>query len=441
MKYEDWKTMNLDQLYEFGSGLSKPRSEFGYGEDFLTFKDVFNNKFIPEKLTSLVNSNEKEQKKCSIKRGDVFLTRTSEKLEELGMSSVALKDYKKATFNGFTKRLRPKEGTFDLLIPEYTAFYFRSSKFRNQITSMASMTTRASLNNSMLKRLTIDIPPIETQEKVIYILNSLYKKERINGEIILNLEELAQTLFKYWFVDFEFPNEEGKPYKSSGGKMVESDLGMIPEGWEVDQFSRLYSVKSGYAFKSAWWTESGVPVIKIKDIDDNTINKNDLSFVSSENSKLAHKFKVNSGDILIALTGATAGKFALTPKLDIDLLVNQRVGKFYYNDNNLSVNNSAYLFGLLLQQQFIDKIIDLGSGSAQSNISPTNIAKMKVILPNKKYFNMFNRKFSEIIKYITELHYENEKLITIRNTLLPKLLSGEIELPDDMEVTDDVPIS
>jgi len=115
----EWKEYKLNEIYDFGSGLSKPRSEFGHGDGFLSYKDIFHNYFVPNTLTELVNSTEKEQKSCSIQRGDVFLTRTSETDEELGMSCVALKDYPRATFNGFTKRLRPN-GMIEIL-PEYAS--------------------------------------------------------------------------------------------------------------------------------------------------------------------------------------------------------------------------------------------------------------------------------------------------------------------------------
>ena len=150
-KSSDWHEHNLNEIFTFSSGLSKSREEFGFGFPFLSFKEIFNNFFLPSKLENLANTTEKERVSCSIKRGDVFLTRTSETQEELGMSSVALNDYPNATFNGFAKRLRPIEGK--VIWPEYAGYYFRSPKFRATVTSMASMTTRASLNNEMMSAL------------------------------------------------------------------------------------------------------------------------------------------------------------------------------------------------------------------------------------------------------------------------------------------------
>jgi len=170
----EWKEVYLNDVYEISSGLSKPAEDFGTGFPFLTFKEVFNNFFIPDKLSELVESNEKERFTCSIKRGDVFLTRTSETVKELGMSCVALKDYENAIFNGFTKRLRPKENIE--IVPEYVGYYFRNSKFRKEITSMSSASTRASLNIEMIGRLKILLPSKEEQFSIGHILKTLDDK-------------------------------------------------------------------------------------------------------------------------------------------------------------------------------------------------------------------------------------------------------------------------
>lgn len=189
----EWKEYNLNEVYDFASGLSKGAEEFGFGTGFLGFTDVFKNFFVPNELTSLVNSTEREQQSCSIKRGDVFLTRTSETDEDLGMSCVALKDYPKATFNGFTKRLRPK-GNIEIL-PEYAGFYFRSPKFRATVSGMSSITTRASLNNSMLAQLTIDVPSIEEQNAIADTLYKMYSKVKLLNEQNNVIENLTNVFY------------------------------------------------------------------------------------------------------------------------------------------------------------------------------------------------------------------------------------------------------
>lgn len=193
----EWKEYNLNEVYDFASGLSKGAEEFGFGHSFLGFTDVFKNFFVPNELTSLVNSTEKEQQSCSIKRGDVFLTRTSETDEDLGMSCVALKDYPNGTFNGFTKRLRPN-GNVEIL-PEYAGFYFRSPKFRATVSGMSSITTRASLNNSMLAQLTIDVPSIEEQKAIADTLFKMHSKINLLTEQNNTLESITDALYSQLF--------------------------------------------------------------------------------------------------------------------------------------------------------------------------------------------------------------------------------------------------
>jgi type I restriction enzyme S subunit len=196
-----WKKESLTEHYDIRSGLSKPAKDFGSGFPFLSFKNVFYNYFTPTELTELVQSSDKERLGCSVKRGDVFLTRTSETMNELGMSCVALKDYENATFNGFCKRLRPKKDTE--LVPEYVGYYLRSPQFRNEMLAFSTMSTRASLNNEMISRLEISFPEPKVQEKIAHILRTLDKKIELNQKTNQTLEQMAQALFKSWFVDFD----------------------------------------------------------------------------------------------------------------------------------------------------------------------------------------------------------------------------------------------
>ena len=221
----EWKKLKLGELYEVHNGLSKGRQFFGSGYPFLTFSTVFNNWFLPEILDSLVQSSDKEREACSIKRGDVFITRTSETMDELGMSSVALKDYPNATYNGFTKRLRP---TTDDVIPEYIGYYLRSKKFRGKFMAFSSMTTRASLANDDLLSMEVEIPEKSTQQHIATILSRYDSLIENYQKQIKLLEEAAQRLYKEWFVDFRFPGHENT-------KIVDG----VPEGWEKKKVGDL----------------------------------------------------------------------------------------------------------------------------------------------------------------------------------------------------------
>jgi len=234
------KTLLLGDVYEYCSGLSKPRSEFGSGHPFLGFKDVFYNSAVPKVLSELVRSTPQEQNRCSIKRGDLFLTRTSETMDELGMSSVALKDYPNATFNGFTKRLRPKSS--DVIAPEYARYYFRSTHFRQSVNAMSTMSTRASLNNEILDRLQVVLPPLQEQKCIGYLLTTLDDKIELNRKTNETLEAMAKALFKSWFVDFDPVRAKaegrptGLPIEISDlfpDSFEDSELGDIPSGWNV----------------------------------------------------------------------------------------------------------------------------------------------------------------------------------------------------------------
>lgn len=159
----------MGEIYQSSSGLSKSADQFGFGKPFLSFRTVFHNAVVPPQLSDLVNTSAAEQERYSIRKGDVFVTRTSEDMDGLGMSCAALRDYPGATFNGFTKRLRPKEnGVVD---PHFAAYFFRSSIFREQIARMAIQSTRVSLNDDILLRIRIPLPSLEEQERIAAILD------------------------------------------------------------------------------------------------------------------------------------------------------------------------------------------------------------------------------------------------------------------------------
>lgn len=193
-----WQKVKLGVLYEVHNGLSKPRNAFGDGFPFLSYSTVFNNFFLPDQLDSLVRTDAKEQESYSIKTGDVFITRTSETSDELGMSCVALKDYPSATYNGFCKRLRP---VTDKVYPRYIGYYLRAPEFRSRFDGLgAAMITRASLKNEDLLAMTVKLPLMPVQRKIADILGAYDDLIENNRRRIALLEKMARELYHERFV-------------------------------------------------------------------------------------------------------------------------------------------------------------------------------------------------------------------------------------------------
>ena len=171
----------FSDLYEMSSGISSSKEQAGHGSPFISFSTVFNNYFLPEELPDLMDTSLKEQEIFSVKKDDVFITRTSETVDALAMSCVAVKDYPKATYSGFTKRLRPKKKGF--VYPKYMAFYFRSELFRKAVTNNAFMTLRASFNEDIFTFLDVYLPDYDEQVKIGDMLYSIECKIQKNREI------------------------------------------------------------------------------------------------------------------------------------------------------------------------------------------------------------------------------------------------------------------
>lgn len=420
-----WREYNLDEVYNFSSGLSKSRKEFGFGNPFVTFKDVFYNYFLPKELLELVNTNEKEILRCSVKRGDVFLTRTSETSNELGKSSVALKDYPNATFNGFTKRLRPKID--NLILPEYVGYYFRSNKFRNQIDSMVTMTTRASLNNDIMARLKVIVPPLEEQKAIAKILSDLDEKIETNNKINKKLEEMAQAIFKRWFVDFEFPNEEGKPYKNSGGEMVESELGIIPKEWKILKLENLCDIGSSKRIFLKEYRQKGIPFYRSKEIIElskgNSINTE--IFIDSEKlNEIKNKYGIpRKNDILLTSVG-TLGTVYLVQSND----------EFYFKDGNLTWfknfknDTNKYIYSFLKSNLGRKAFDEITIGSTQKALTISALKQIKILVPNEGILQQYENLIMGLIEKKNYNVFENRNLEKIRDILLPKLMSGEIRV-------------
>lgn len=209
------KKYKFCDLYDMASGISSTKGQAGHGAPFLSFGTVFNNYFLPENLIDKMDTTIEEQNTFSIKKGDVFVTRTSETIDELAMSSVALKDYPNATYSGFVKRLRPK--TTGIVYDKFLAFYLRSKLFRKTMTNNATMTLRASFNEDIFSFLYLYLPPYEEQKKIGDLLYNIEMKMLANKKINDNLEAQVSAIYHSMFDE---QNEWSKGSVSDFGEIV-----------------------------------------------------------------------------------------------------------------------------------------------------------------------------------------------------------------------------
>ena len=186
------------------------------------------------------------------------------------------------------------------------------------------------------------------------------------------------------------------------------------------------SIKSGFAFKSKWWQQSGVKVVKIGSINQDNLDLTSCSFVSDDKIEYANQFTVTGGDLLIAMTGATIGKFTMVPKLSEVILVNQRVGKFFLGNN--PIEKLPFIYCQLKQEDIYNEIINRGQGSAQPNISGADIMSISCVIPKEEDIIAFNLQTRDMFETIISNQLENQKLTQLRDTLLPKLMSGELNV-------------
>ena len=371
-------------------------------------------------------ANTKEISRFQLKKGQVALTKDSETRDDIGISTYIADDFDDVILGYHCALITPNRDVLDgsylnaLLHTEYAKKYFAFNA--------SGSGQRYALSVEALNSFPVPRIPLREQQRIGEIFSALDKKIELNRRINQNLEAMAKQLYDYWFVQFDFPDENGRPYKSSGGKMVwnEKLKREIPEGWDSIPIGNYAPCKGGYAFKSSdFCKRRGVPVIKIGNIrDDYTLDMTDCQCIENfDNSQfLAKRF-----DLVIAMTGATIGKFAISQR---DYWVNQRVGRFELGDTPL--NRLGYLFNSLKQDYFREQIFQIASGCAQPNISSEQIDAILILKPKDSILSQFNNICRSLLKQQSENLLQIEELTKQRDELLPLLMNGQVSVNSDL---------
>lgn len=336
------------------------------------------------------------------KKGDILLTTEAPLgcVAELKDDSVCL-----------AQRLITLRGKKEKLNNKYLLYYLQSPRGQYELLSKATGTTVQGIKRTEFSKVKILMPSLEKQNKIASILSSLDEKIELNRKINQNLEETAQTLFKRWFIDFEFPNEEGKPYKSSGGKMIESELGEIPEGWRVGKLGDFIKFIKGK--KPKILVEKEDEINKFKYLTIKSINNEEENYCSEEKVIFVSKNEImmvmdgaSSGDIYIGkegILGSTLSKIEIEKSIDWSIIY-------------------------CLLNYYKNEIKQHNTGSAIPHTDKNYIENITFFLPNNGKINYFSKIFKRILLKKIVLEDEVYKLIELRDYLLPRLMSGEISV-------------
>ncbi|MBS4027686.1 MAG: restriction endonuclease subunit S [Ignavibacteriales bacterium] len=310
--------------------------------------------------------------------------------------------------------------------PKFLYYSLTRKNITNYLHTIAvnNVSSYPSINPNDLGNLELEIPNDKViQQKIASVLSSLDSKIELNNRINAELEAMAKTLYDYWFVQFDFPNANGKPYKSSGGTMIwNKELKReIPEGWGVKSLGEFADTASGgtpLSTQAEYYENGNIPWINSGELNNPFILKGN-KYITEKGLNNSSAKMFSAKILLIALYGATAGKVSL---LLIPACTNQAV---------CAVIPKSEIFTNFLKFALSDLykyLVNVSSGSARDNLSQDLIKDLKFIIPNKFMLSTFDKIINPTIQKISINIEQNQTLSTLRDWLLPMLMNGQVQV-------------
>lgn len=404
---EEWQSLSVDSICEVIKNQYKPSSE-----DAIPYIGLEHIDQQSLRLNSIGRSSEVTSNKFLFSPNDVLF----------GKLRPYFRKVYQPDFSGICSTdilvIRAKKCCDDRFL-----FYFIANQdFIEESISSSQGTRMPRANWDYLKNTEWAIPPLPEQKSIAEILSSLDEKIELNRRMNETLEEIGKTLFKRWFVDFEFPNEDGKPYKSSGGAMVDGDLGVMPVECQVNRLENLCTyISRGVA--PAYTNQEGVRVINQRCIRNGYVSFSESRHTDPIKKKVIPEKFLQELDIVINSTGTgTLGRIAQLWTAHGKLTFDSHVTVVRADKSKI---DPIYLGFYLKRQQIL--IEDLAEGSTgQTELPREKLKQFSLIVPSKKIMAQFSVAVSSLNELINENFQAIETLNALRDKLLPKLILGRI---------------
>ena len=405
----EWKEYKLGEVSESVSyGYTESANEKPVGPKFLRITDIREGSINWDKVPYCI-INQKEYLKNKIEIGDIVVARTG---ATTGITEI-IKHKVNAVFASYLIRFRINT---KLANPFYVGHVLKSHFWKDYVSSIVGGSAQPGANAKQFSEFSFKAPNLSTQKSIAEVLSSIDDKIELNNKINQELETLAQLLFKQWFIDFEFPNENGEPYKSSGGKMMDSELGEIPKGWQVGSIYDISSVIYGAPFKSSLFNQEniGFPLIRIRDLK---------TFKPQNWTEEVHPkgTKIYPGDLIVGMDAEFRPHFWLGQ----EGWLNQRVCLFKPKDK------FARLFVRETIRPRLEFYENSSVGTTVIHLGKGDIDTFKSLLPKSSISKLFTELTEPLIDKIILNSQESETLRKTRDYILPKLISGELQINDN----------
>jgi type I restriction enzyme S subunit len=414
MSFENWQVFPLEDCMEAiidYRGKTPRKSSFGI--PLITAKIVKGGRILePTEFIPFEDYDERMQRGIP-RAGDVVIT-TEGPLGEVGQL-----DDRKVSVGQRLITLRGKSGLLD---NTYLKYLMMSEFVQNQLLARATGTTVAGIKQAELRRIDLLIPPLPIQLRIADILSTLDSKIGINQQTNTILEAIAQTLFKEWFVDFRF--------HGATGQMVESELGMIPHGWRTGKLGEVCQLAKGVSYKSDELEASRLALVTLKSI--NRGGGFNFDGFKEYTGRFKQSQVLEEGNLVFAQTDITQnadiiGSPAIVENpFDYELLVASLDIVKCEPTNDFP--SSEVLFHFLKSQDFKDYCLSHTNGSTVLHLRTSEVPNYPLVIPNKDVLVAFDRIAKPIREIIICNNRQSHFLERIRNSLLPKLLSREIEV-------------
>jgi type I restriction enzyme, S subunit len=421
---KDWNVKKFENILKIPlrNGLNKPSNIRGFGYKMVNMNEIFANDIIKDIPMDLVPLTENEKQTSFLKKYDILFARQSLVFDGAGKCSIFLGEDKNVCFESHIIRARIDENISN---PVFYYYLFFSKRGKRILRTIVEQAVVAGIRGSDLRELIIPCPPKEEQDEIVAILSCLDNKIDNLRRQNETLEKIAQTLFKHWFIDFEFPNDEGKPYKSSGGAMVASELRDIPAGWRVGKLGEEVETVGGgtpSTTEPSYWENGDIYWYSPTDL---TKSKTVFSLDTSKK---------------ITKLGLDKSSARLFPKYSILMTSRATIGEVTINTNYACTNqgfitlipnslfDTFYLFCWLKTQ--LTKVNLLASGSTFPELSKSDFRNFDFLIPSNHLVLGFRELVTPLFLRIETNTKQIQTLTKTRDALLPKLMSGQIRVKD-----------